>query len=78
MSRPTIEHVTRYFWLDNHDKTPGIAFMGDGRLRAHMTPREAVEVAHQIPAILDSHPELTASQQPLRAMPGPDDEMEII
>lgn len=48
MSRPAVTQVRRYNWLDGDDRIQGIALMSNYRIRVHMTPDEAIQVANDI------------------------------
>lgn len=52
MTRPAITKMKRYNWLQNRHETPGIALVNDQRVLAHMTPDEALQVAHNIADLL--------------------------
>lgn len=55
MSRPAVTQVRRYNWLDGDDRIQGIAIMSDYRIRVHMTPDEAIQVANDIVDALEGN-----------------------
>lgn len=48
MTRPTVTTVRRYTWLDGDDRIEGVGLLNDRRVLFHMTPAEALQVAHDI------------------------------
>lgn len=48
MTRPAVTQVRRYNWLDGDDRIEGVAIMSNYQIRVHMTPAEALQVAHDI------------------------------
>ena len=48
MNRPIVTKVRRYHWFDGDDRIEGLAIMSGHRIRVHMTPDEAIQVANNI------------------------------
>ena len=48
MTRPTVTKVRRYTWLDGDTRIEGVGLLNDRRILFHMTPAEALQVAHDI------------------------------
>jgi len=53
MTRPAATNVRRYRWFDGDEKIEGIAIMSGYRIRIHMTPAEAIQVANDIADTLE-------------------------
>lgn len=49
MSRPTVDRIKPYVWMDGDKATPGYILTNQKGLRAvHLTTEEALHLAHQI------------------------------
>ena len=48
MTRPTVTKVRRYTWFDGDTRIEGIGLLNDRRVLFHLTPNEAMQVAHDI------------------------------
>lgn len=47
--RPTVNEVRQYTWRDGANNKTGLALIGEhGNIMAHLTPHEALQLAHQI------------------------------
>lgn len=53
MTRPEATNVRRYHWFDGDEVIEGIAIMSGHRIRIHMTPAEAIQVANDIADTLE-------------------------
>lgn len=48
MKRPAATRVRRYYWIEDGERIEGLAIMSGHKIRIHMTPDEAIQVANNI------------------------------
>jgi carotenoid cleavage dioxygenase-like enzyme len=53
MTRPAATQVRRYHWFNGDEVVEGLAIMSGHRIRIHMTPDEAIQVANDIADVLE-------------------------